>query len=462
MMLGPQNFSLVEMHSLRSIEARRRREGDVLLAALAAVTSESEHRHIVEAAITALRDALGAATVLVLDLARDTRQAVAEVPGGSGLVGGLIRLLGPAGISILRGTQTRNLIQIGALDKALKLDLPVDRLPSVLARTIMPDRSLVLVAVGQPETHFTPEDTALFKRFIPVLRQAIGVQHLNEERERLEGELRQAQRLESLGTLAGGIAHEINTPCQFVSDNLFFIKSVFDDMAKLIAEYRGPAAPCDKDTLLRVERIAQEIDLDFLLDEAPRAIEQSLQGIGQVSRIVSAVKEFSHPGGVDPAAVDINHLIQNTIALCRNHWKYAAQIELDLTQGLEPIQGYPDQLSQIVLNLVVNAADAIEERFHGTAMGRILIATAECDGAVELSISDNGTGVPEDIQGKIFDLFFTTKPPGKGTGQGLSIVHSIVTQRHQGSIRLESEPGEGTRFIIRLPKQQALPAEAVS
>jgi signal transduction histidine kinase len=445
--------SLLELHTLKTAEARRRREADVLLAAMGAVTAEAEHRHVVEAAITALKDALGAAHVLVITLDPAARKPLlAEVPGGSGLGRSLSRLLGGEGINILRNSQTRNIARIEALEDLYQLDLPVEALPAVLACSVHPNEKLALVAVGQPGLFFTSDDTALFKRFIPVLRQALSVQRLNEERERLETELRQAQRLEALGTLAGGIAHEINTPCQFVSDNLLFIKSVMSDFGRLIAEYRG-ADLCDSDTGTRLKNLISEIDLDFLLDETPRAIDQSLQGIGQVSRIVSAVKEFSHPGGADPLPVDINHLLENTIALCRNHWKYAAQIKLSLAQGLGPVQGYADQLSQVILNLVVNAADAIEERYRGSRLGTITISTTEADNGVEISVADDGNGIPEENLAKIFDLFFTTKPPGKGTGQGLSIVHSIITQRHNGSIRVESVAGEGTCFTLRLPYQ---------
>ena len=262
-----------------------------------------------------------------------------------------------------------------------------------------------------------------------------------EQRSQLEEELRQAQKLEALGILASGIAHEINTPVQFIGDNLRFLEDAFRD---LIATARKPSDDDDGD------RTPGDDELDYLSREVPEAVQHSLEGVSRIAEIVAAVREFSHPGTKDKMPMDINRAIDSTITLSTNHWKYVAEIETDFDTELPEVECVPGEFNQVVLNLVVNAAHAIEEK-SDTDKGRITISTRHVGGHAELRVSDTGCGIPDSVRTKIFDPFFTTKDVGKGTGQGLSLVHSIVVQKHGGSLRFETEAGVGTTFVVQWP-----------
>jgi signal transduction histidine kinase len=192
--------------------------------------------------------------------------------------------------------------------------------------------------------------------------------------------------------------------------------------------------------------------VDFLLDEAPRALEQSVEGVARVTAIVSAMKKFSHPGGEEKTAVDLNAAVENTVTVAKNEWKYASEVILELDRGLPPVYCHPGDFNQVILNILVNAAHAVAEKVKGTTeKGRIVIRT-EADGdAFKLSVADSGIGISAENRRKIFDPFFTTKEVGKGTGQGLAITHNIVVAKHGGSIDFESEPGKGSTFVVRVP-----------
>ena len=279
-----------------------------------------------------------------------------------------------------------------------------------------------------------------------------------EERLALERELSQTQKMESLGTLAGGIAHEINTPVQYVGENLKFLHESFADIDKLLEQYRAlviqlKGEGVHKDTVDTLLAQEEATDTEFLRNEIPESVTQSLEGIQRITEIVRAVKEFSYPDEMmdkSRSRVDLNHAIATTITVSRNQYKYVADMETDFAPDLPEVPCYPGQFNQVMLNLIVNAAHAIEDA-KKEEPGRITIATRQIDHWAEVRISDTGTGIPEDVCAKIFDPFFTTKEPGRGTGQGLSISHTIITKKHGGTIAVESEPGVGTTFIIRLP-----------
>jgi PAS domain S-box-containing protein len=265
------------------------------------------------------------------------------------------------------------------------------------------------------------------------------------ERKQLEDQLKQAQKLESIGQLAAGIAHEINTPVQYIGDNTNFLHDAFRDLGAIVGHYRaGRKADA--------ERIAQEADVDYLLEEAPKAIGQTLDGVKHVARIVKAMKEFAHPGSEEKAAFDLNHALQNVITVTRNEWKYTADIVTELAPDLPNVTGLPGELNQVFLNLIVNAVHAIRSAPRAEGLkGTITITTRRDKTFVEVRIRDTGCGIPESIRGRIFDPFFTTKPVGQGTGQGLAIAHAVVVQRHGGSISVDSEVGKGTTFTVRFP-----------
>jgi len=281
-------------------------------------------------------------------------------------------------------------------------------------------------------------------------------------RKQLEAQLIQAQKLESIGQLAAGIAHEINTPIQYVGDNTHFLREAFEDLWKLLSSYERlltavRSEAVSPELLTELDTVIHDIDLGYLKEEVPTAIEQSLSGVKQVSRIVGAMKEFSHPGSEDKELIDLNRMIENTVTVARNEWKYVAEMITDLDSDLPPVPGIGQVLGQVVLNIVVNAAHAIADVVGDGSVerGTIKISTSVLQThSVEIRITDTGKGISEAISNKIFDPFFTTKDVGKGTGQGLSIAYSAVVDKHDGRLRFESEAGKGTTFIIELPLQK--------
>lgn len=278
---------------------------------------------------------------------------------------------------------------------------------------------------------------------------------------RLEERLAQAQKLESIGELAAGIAHEINTPIQYVGDNTRFVQQACSDLAavlnhcQVLVEY----ATSGPDLQLATERLGtlmQDADIDFLIDEIPTAIRQTLEGVDRVANIVRAMKEFAHPGTSEMALTVLADAIENTIMVARNEWKYVAEVKTDFDPDLVPVPCLPGELNQVLLNLIVNAAQAIGESLGDSPRekGTITIATGMGSGQAEIRISDTGTGIdPENVQ-RIFNPFFTTKAAGKGTGQGLAIAHTVIVEKHGGTINVESLPGQGTTFVIGLPLEQ--------
>jgi PAS domain S-box-containing protein len=274
----------------------------------------------------------------------------------------------------------------------------------------------------------------------------------------LEEQLRQAQKLEAIGQLAAGIAHEINTPTQYVGDNARFLRDgfrgldgLFDVVDRLCAGAGRGEAP---DTAL-VGALAAEAgraDLTFLRHEIPLAIGQALEGIERVTRIVRAMKEFSHPNATK-VPVDLNRAVETTLIVAQNEIKYVADAQVELDPGLPPVPCVPGDVNQVILNLLVNAAHAIGDAVAASpgARGRITVTTRRSGPWAEIAVADTGTGIPDAIRDRIFEPFFTTKEVGRGTGQGLAIAHAVVVTKHKGQIRVDSTPGQGSTFVVRLP-----------
>jgi len=278
------------------------------------------------------------------------------------------------------------------------------------------------------------------------------------ERRQLEEQLRQAQKLEAIGQLSAGVAHEINTPTQYVGDNVRFLKDSWKDVAGLLQtamELRAAAeqGSISSEILGKFEQITKKADLEFMLKEIPSAIDQSEEGLQRVAKIVKAIKEFSHPGSAEKKGVDLNKAIDTTITVARNEWKYVADLEARLDPELGLVPCLSSELNQVVLNLIVNAAHAISERLgeNSGAKGKITIVTRRAAPWAEIDIQDSGKGIPPEIRSRVFEPFFTTKAVGKGTGQGLALAHSVVVNRHHGQIWFDSEMGVGTTFHIRIP-----------
>jgi PAS domain S-box-containing protein len=275
----------------------------------------------------------------------------------------------------------------------------------------------------------------------------------------LEEQLRQAQKLESIGQLAAGIAHEINTPTQYIGDNVRFLKDSFVDLKLLLAQYgrlleaaKGPEP--FGETVVEVSAAVDKADLGYLLKEIPKAIDETLEGVNRVATLVGAMKDFSHPGTKEKVDLDLNRAIDSTITVARNEWKYVADLETDYDPSLPRVSCLPGEFNQVILILIVNAAHAIADVIGecGSVKGKIKVQTRNCPEWDEVRIQDTGPGIPEKIQARIFDPFFTTKEIGKGTGQGLAIARSVIVDKHGGTIHFETEQGKGTTFVIRLPR----------
>ena len=279
---------------------------------------------------------------------------------------------------------------------------------------------------------------------------------ISRERE-LERRLLQSQKLESIGQLAAGIAHEINTPTQYVSDNVNFLDESFTAINGILSQHvtlldaLRNGQP-DSDTVQQYRNDIEAADLEFLLEEIPLSISQSAEGLSRITKIVLAMKEFSHPGRDEKVPADINKAIRNTVQVCANEWKYVADVEFDLEEGLPQVPCYIGELNQVFLNLIVNSAHAIEVLNSGTdSKGIIRIETKADLSEAVIVIGDTGCGISAEIIDRVFDPFFTTKEVGKGTGHGLSMVYTTIVEMHSGNIDIESSPGNGAIFTIRLP-----------
>jgi len=315
--------------------------------------------------------------------------------------------------------------------------------------------------------HLVPVE--IFLQYVqPEQRQGIFVsvvrdvsQRLAElkEKEQLQSRLLHTQKLESVGQLAAGIAHEINTPTQYVGTNINFLDEAFTDLAALIEKFLALLAAAEATDITpqlvkAVRDELDEVDWEYLAEEIPAAIHQSKDGVYRVSSIVQAMKEFSHPGSREKSAVDLNRLIETTMTVARNEWKYVAEIKTDFTADLPGVPCFADEMGQVILNLLVNAAHGIAEKLGDNPEGEkgtISISTRCINEMVEIRITDTGIGIPEEIRNNIFDPFFTTKKVGKGTGQGLAIARDVIVNKHDGTLEVESGEGAGATFIIRLP-----------
>jgi two-component system NtrC family sensor kinase len=277
-----------------------------------------------------------------------------------------------------------------------------------------------------------------------------------------ESALHQESKLESLGRLSAGLAHEINSPIQFVGDNALFLEEAYQEMIRVIEVYRGlldtsnPIGWAERQE--RVREAEASIDFDYLKNEIPTAVAQTLEGIGRVSTIVRAMKTFSHPGHQEQTYADLNEALEATATVTRHQVKEVADLHLELV-ALPPVRCNIADLNQVFLNLIVNAADAIEETGE---RGRITVSTSVDGEFVTVRIEDSGGGIPDDVRPKIFDPFFTTKDVGRGSGQGLPLARGVVQEGHGGALTVASVAGEGATFTVRLPidGRRAEPARA--
>ncbi|MGB5720338.1 MAG: ATP-binding protein [Woeseiaceae bacterium] len=290
------------------------------------------------------------------------------------------------------------------------------------------------------------------------IAKVFGVMHDVTEVREAQAQQANGQKLEAIGTLAAGMAHEINTPAQFVGDNLKFLKDSFADLQALNSAYAelveaAHKGPLPAQLIAKVDQAAEQADPEFLAEEIPAALDQSIDGVARISHIVKAMKDFAHPGGDAWELADLNKVVTDMVTVATNEWKYAADVETDLDKNLPSIPCSPQDVAQVVLNLIVNAAHAIAQSLGESAAekGLIRITTKAMADGVELRVSDSGCGIPDELRERVFEPFFTTKEVGKGTGQGLAMAHKAIVVKHHGDLQLESRVGEGSTFIIRLP-----------
>ncbi len=356
-----------------------------------------------------------------------------------------------------------------------------DRLQEVRFETAFVDslqgaeifRSVALGGQWQGEVRMLSKAKREFTAFLratPVLGEDYDVHYilfiLNDitERKQLEAQVFQSENMKAIGQLAAGIAHEINTPTQYIGDNVRFLQDSFAAYSAVAEAGAELLEKARQDALVpalweELERRIALADLPYLRDEVPLAFKQSMDGIHRVTEIIRAMRQFTHGAITERKMIDLNQAILGTITVARNEWKYVAEMETRLDPELPLVPCFPGEINQVLLNLIVNAAHAVADVVHpfgkqGEAVeskGRITVSTQQEQDWVEIRVEDTGTGIPEDIRGRVFDLFFSTKAVGKGTGQGLSICHAVVVDKHGGTLAFETETGRGTTFIMRLP-----------
>lgn len=263
--------------------------------------------------------------------------------------------------------------------------------------------------------------------------RALALEREIKARRELEMQLVQAQKMEALGQMASGIAHEVNTPSQFIGDNLHFLREMFDEMFD----------------------DATEVDEEYVRENVPNAIDQSLTGVRRIGEIVESMRRFAHhgeDGDRQKTPADLNQAVEDSLAISKSRWKMHALVETKLDSDLPSVPCFPGEINQVILNLIVNAADAIAENRVGEDLGRIIIRTSLPEqNLVRIEVCDDGGGVPEAVRERIFEPFFTTKGIGKGTGQGLALAHTVVVREHGGALYFETEAGVGTTFFVDLP-----------
>lgn len=312
-----------------------------------------------------------------------------------------------------------------------------------------------VMAVGTPrareaEVTFEGERRELRHIVSPVVLEdgSTGVVTVTEDvtdARRMRRALESAGRMESIGQLAAGVAHEINTPVQYVSDNTTFLTASFGEVMGAVDQL---ADICRGHDGAALDRVLDHADMAFLREEIPSALAQSQEGLGRVTEIVRAMKDFSHPS-LEIAETDLNRIIRSTVAVSRSEWKNIAEVQLDLDPDLPLVGCSAAQIKQVLLNMVVNAGHAIADAGLGR-QGTITVVSRACDDGVTIDICDDGVGIPEGVRERIFEQFFTTKEPGRGTGQGLSLAYDVVSA-HGGTIEVRSTAGVGTTFVVNLP-----------
>jgi two-component system, NtrC family, sensor kinase len=281
-------------------------------------------------------------------------------------------------------------------------------------------------------------------------------------RERLEAELKISQRLEAVGQLAAGVAHEISSPIQYVNDNIQFLRDGSLDVLRAIDTLNAAIRERgDAHLIAVVDALESDVDLEYLRSELPRSAESMQRGVQRIATIVGAMRQLSHPGSEKPCRADLNRTLENALEVTSSAYKYIAHVERELGD-IPAVTCHAAELGQVFINLIINASHAMEGMPGEGVRGTLRVRTAVDGADVVVSVADTGCGIPDAIRHKVFDTFFTTKEVGRGTGQGLAIARSIVVDRHHGKLTFESVVGRGTTFEIRLPIDGAADAASAS
>jgi signal transduction histidine kinase len=388
---------------------------------------------------------------------RDQYRLIAEstraIPFELDLAQGRFTYVGPQAARIL-GFADSSWKESGFLDRLL----PRQREAAVRDKLdeCEPGNFDVLCTVVDPDSHAHELHWTIACALVGDMRVLRGFMiDVTEERRQLR-ESAHGQKFESVGRIAAGVAHEINTSVQFISDSVRFVRHALKDVPRALADYRSLAvgALSGKDVAEAARKATdtdEAADVDYFLKNAPDALDRALDGIGRVGSIVRSMTEFAHPDTLAMADVDINRAIRSTLNMARNEYKSVAELETDLAD-LPFVRCHAGDFNQVMLNLLLNAAHAIGDAVAGTsAKGKIKVRTRSIGDFVEVSITDTGEGIPESVRARIFEPFVTTKEVGRGTGQGLALSRGIVVDKLKGSLHFETETGTGTTFYVRLP-----------
>jgi signal transduction histidine kinase len=302
--------------------------------------------------------------------------------------------------------------------------------------------------------------TELLKRVETHLELALLRRSLSEQVEEKTQQLLQAQKMEPMGQLAAGIAHEVNTPMQYINNNSDFLQQAISELDDVLSKTTAVCTQAidgqvDADLLRAAQQALEEADLEYVQGEELKAIDKIQEGVRRVVEIVEGMRELAHPGNRKKGSANLNHLINSSTNVCRNEWKYVAELKLELDADLPAINCLPSEISQCIVNIVVNAGHAIADA--GGDQGVITVSSRVVGEAIEVSISYTGGGIPAEVQPKIFEFLYTTKEFGRGTGQGLSLAQRVIRDHHGGEISFQTEAGKGTTFTMSLPLVQQEP-----
>ena len=319
------------------------------------------------------------------------------------------------------------------------------------------EEQLALQSLQSGAQDYLLKDDLRGLRLGQTIRFAIQRKQAEETMRSRDRETSHVNKMEAIGQLAAGIAHEINTPMQYIGDNVKFLGESVGELRSLLNAAVAMVAAAKSDqpsqsaAVTALVAATEAVDVAYLPPEIPRALSECAQGVDRVSRIVRAMKEFSHPGTRENKDLNVGHAVECALTVCRNEWKYVAEVVTEIPNDLPALHCNPGEINQVLLNLMVNAAHAIAERVgNGGEKGRITVGAFIVDGDMEIRVSDTGTGIPDHVLARMYEPFFTTKEVGKGTGQGLAVVYKVV-QNHSGSIACDTTVGVGTTFRIRLP-----------